>query len=285
MKKILCLSLALLIIMAAFAGCTQNTAVNLSPTNAPNATKAPDAADWAYIEAKKELIVGLDDTFAPMGFRDDKNELIGFDIDLANAVGEVIGVKIKFQPISWDAKEMELSSKRIDCIWNGMSITPERKESMSLTKAYLNNKMVVMGKDVSNIKTLDDLKGKKIGTQQKSAGLDALTGCAIYNDIKANITELPTYDEVILAIKAGRCEVMVVDEVLGSYKNSVLPDDQKMTVASFNFGDDLYGIGCRKGDTMLVEKIEKAIQTLIDNGKAEKISQKWFGENLVLPQK
>ena len=79
------------------------------------------------------LVVGLDDTFAPMGFRDENGDLVGFDIDLANAVGEEMGVAVEFKPIDWDAKEIELKSGTIDCVWNGMSVTPERMESMALT--------------------------------------------------------------------------------------------------------------------------------------------------------
>ena len=130
-----------------------------------------DAADgetsgWAYIENNGELVVGLDDTFAPMGFRDENNELVGFDIDLANAVGEQLGVKITFRPIDWYAKEMELESKNVDCLWNGMSATEERQEKMSLTNKYLNNRIVVMslGSDV-NITSAEDLANYSIGTQ------------------------------------------------------------------------------------------------------------------------
>lgn len=103
-----------------------------------------EVAGWDYIQNKGKLVVGLDDTFAPMGFRDEKNNLVGFDIDLAKAVGEELGVAIEFKPIDWDAKELELSSKNIDCIWNGMSANDERLEKMSLTKKYLNNKLVIM---------------------------------------------------------------------------------------------------------------------------------------------
>ena len=101
---------------------------------------------WAYIEDKGELVIGLDDTFAPMGFRDENNELVGFDIDLANAVGEQLGVAVKFQPIEWDAKEMELSSKNIDCIWNGLTITEERAAAMSIwsPKAVPNSSLKVL---------------------------------------------------------------------------------------------------------------------------------------------
>ena len=282
MKKILLILLALIIMLTMMAGCTsKNEGGSDALEPEPTATNNPDSG-WDYVKDKGELIVGLDDTFAPMGFRDDKDDLVGFDIDLANAVGEILDVKIKFQPISWDAKEMELSSKRIDCIWNGMSATPERKENMALTNSYLNNKIVIMGKDAKKITSLEDLKGKKIGTQAKSAALEALEGSEIYKDIKSNVTEMPTYDEVILDMKAGRIDVMIVDEVLGQYKNKSLSDAQKMEIASVDFGDDFYAVGCRKGEISLADKLNEAIQKAIDDGKAKEISEKWFGADIVL---
>ena len=144
-------------------------------TGCGNDEESADDGSWKYIEDNGEMIVGLDDTFAPMGFRDKNDKLVGFDIDLAKAVGKEIGVKIKFKPIDWDAKEMELESKTIDCIWNGMSATEERMESMSLSKKYLNNKIVVMTmkKDL-NVASVDDLKDMKIGTQADSAALETM---------------------------------------------------------------------------------------------------------------
>ena len=97
------------------------------------------------IQKKTEkLIIGIDDTFAPMGFRDENNEIVGFDIDMANAAGEKMGVDIKFQPIDWKTKENELNSGRIDLIWNGYTITDERKEKVLFTKPYLKNSQVVV---------------------------------------------------------------------------------------------------------------------------------------------
>ncbi|MBR5239544.1 MAG: transporter substrate-binding domain-containing protein [Clostridia bacterium] len=103
-----------------------------------------DDGSWAYIQGKGKLVVGLDATFAPMGFRDEAGEIVGFDIDLANAVAKELGVEVEFQPIDWDAKELELNGKKIDCIWNGMSATPERMEKMTLSDPYLNNTISIM---------------------------------------------------------------------------------------------------------------------------------------------
>ena len=236
---------------------------------------------WAYIEEKGELIVGLDDTFAPMGFRDEAGNLVGFDIDLANAVGQQLGVKVTFQPINWDSKEMELESKNIDCIWNGMSATPERMESMSLSYKYLNNKIVVMALD-ENVKvtTGADLANYNIGTQTDSAALETMMADADWDAFSANVTEYKTYDQALMDMQAGRVDCIVVDQVLGEYKNSKL--QEKMIVCDYNFGDDYYAIGFRAGETELTNKVNDAIKALIDDGTAAKISNDWFGKDIVV---
>lgn len=278
MKKTLLLLLAILMLVGALTACG-------SASDDPSDTDASGVSDvdtsWEYIQNNGKLIIGLDDTFAPMGFRDEAGELVGFDIDLANAVGEVLGIQIEFQPISWNAKEMMLSSKRIDCVWNGMSATAERQEQMALTSQYLNNVIRIASLDASvNVKSAAELASLKIGIQSDSAALEMVMANADYDSFKANITEYPTYDEAILDMQAGRVDVIIVDQVLADYKNTKM--STPMTFSDFEFGDDFYAIGCRKGDKALAAKISEAIGTLIDNGKAAEISEKWFGTNIVI---
>ncbi len=278
MKKTLLLLLAILMLACAMTACD-------STSDDPSNTEAPNASDvdtsWEYIQGNGKLIIGLDDTFAPMGFRDESGELVGFDIDLANAVGEVLGIQIEFQAISWNAKEMMLSSKRIDCVWNGMSATAERQEQMALTSQYLNNIIRIASLDASiNVKSAAELASLKIGIQSDSAALEMVMANADYDSFKANITEYPTYDEAILDMQAGRVDVIIVDQVLADYKNTKM--STPMTFSDFEFGDDFYAIGCRQGDKALAAKISEAIGTLIDNGKAAEISEKWFGTNIVI---
>ena len=216
-----------------------------------------------------------------MGFRDEDGNLVGFDIDLANAAGEYLGLDVTFKPIDWDAKDMELSSKRIDCIWNGMSVLPERIEAYSLTKKYLNNKIIIMTLDPElNITSTADLANVTLGTQVSSAALSTMQANPDWSTFEANVTEYATYDEAILAMQGGRVQAIVVDQVLGEYKNANM--DNAMSVCDFGFGDDFYAIGCRKGETDVADKINEAIQALIDNGKAAEISEKWFGTNIVI---
>lgn len=273
MKKLLLLLSCLLLTMGMMAGCGGDD-------KQPADTNTGDGG-WQYVADKGELVIGLDDTFAPMGFRDEQGNLVGFDIDLANAVGEKLGVTVTFKPIDWDAKDMELSSKNIDCIWNGMSATPERQESMALTKKYLNNKIIIMTMDADlAIASVEDLANVTMATQAGSAALETMQANDAWETFKDNVTEYPTYDEAILAMQGGRVQAIVVDQVLGEYKNANMGGEMK--VCDFNFGDDFYAIGCRKGETDLADKISGAIQELIDDGTAEEISNKWFGTNIVI---
>ena len=236
---------------------------------------------WAYVENNGVLKVGLDDTFAPMGFRNEANELVGFDIDLANAVGEELGVEIEFVPIEWDSKELELESKNIDCIWNGMSVTPDRIENMALTDKYLNNKIVIMSLDKNvKVESAADLADYNIGTQVDSSALETMMANDDWELFAENVLEYKTYDEAIMDMKAGRVDCIVIDQVLGEYKNTKM--DGVMSVCDFDFGDDFYAIGCRKGETDLADKLNEAIQAVIDSGKGEEISVKWFGTNIVM---
>ena len=146
--------------------------------------------------ATEKVVIGIDDQFAPMGFRDKNNEIVGFDIDYARAAAEHMGVEAVFQPITWNTKEVELLSGRIDLIWNGYTITDERKEQVLFTKPYLENAQVVLTLKDSSIEKLSDLAGVEVGLQAKSSALDALNANPIHDKIK-KITE---YDNNVLAL-------------------------------------------------------------------------------------
>lgn len=278
--------LAVIMMMTMLVACTnddKDVSAGGDQNNEQNNNNNNQNADtsWNYIKNKGTLVVGLDDTFCPMGFRDEQNNLVGFDIDLAKAVGEIMHIEVVFQPIDWKTKELELSSKRIDCIWNGMSATPDRQESMELTNKYLNNKIVVMTTKADvKVASVTDLEGIKFGTQADSAALDAIKEAENYSKLEANLNEYDTYDEAILDMQAGRIDAIVVDQVLGEYKNNVLGGI--MTECEYDFGPDYYAIGFRKGEAELVKNVNSAIKALIDNGKAAEISNKWFGKDLVV---
>lgn len=226
-----------------------------------------------------ELIVGIDDKFAPMGFRDEKNEIVGFDIDYARAAVEKMGYKLKFQPIDWKTKETELISGRIDVIWNGYTITDERKEKVLFTKPYLKNSQVIAVKSDSNIKEISDLAGKNVGLQALSSAADALNG----SDIKSQIKDISEYSDNVLALsdlKNGRVDAVVIDEVVIKYYMSKEEGTYKLLEDAL--APEEYGIGVKKGREDLLNKLQKALDELNADGTAAKISEKWFGEDKVL---
>lgn len=228
---------------------------------------------------KKELVIGVDDQFAPMGFRDDKNELVGFDIDYAKAVAKEMGYTAKFQPIDWSTKEAELQSGRIDLIWNGYTITDERKQKVLFSKPYLENAQVIVTKADSPIKKLADLKGKNIGLQAQSSASEALNANPIKKDVK-NVSE---YKDNVLALndlKSGRTDAVIIDEVVIDYY--MKKEKGTYTLLEESLAPEQYGIGVKKGNEELLNKLQKALDTMNTNGEAEKISKEWFGESKVL---
>ncbi len=117
--------------------------------SAPAASASAGSA--AAVEGQT-VVVGLDDNFPPMGFRDDKNELVGFDIDMARAAAEHAGLKVEFKPIDWSAKESELNSKRVDMLWNGLTITDERKQNILFSNPYMENHQIIVVRPDAGIK-------------------------------------------------------------------------------------------------------------------------------------
>ncbi|HML48650.1 MAG TPA: amino acid ABC transporter substrate-binding protein [Clostridia bacterium] len=231
---------------------------------------------------KGELVLGLDDSFPPMGYRDENNEIVGFDIDLAREVCVRLGVELKLQPIDWAAKEMELNSGNIDCIWNGMSSTPERQESMACSMDYLNNKIVFLAKDPA-IKGREDLVGKRVAVQSGSYAEEVLEQDAQYADFYKSLDEVLAYPDYLTAImdmQNGNVEAVLIDLVVANYQMTQIGDDSLFTVD--NLSDDLYCVGFRKDDVSLRDKVNEIFKEMAKDGKLDEISAKWFGENITL---
>ena len=229
--------------------------------------------------AAAAIVVGLDDHFPPMGFRDEKNEIVGFDIDLAKEAAKRLGVQVTFKPIDWSAKEAELKGKRIDVLWNGLTITEERKANILFTKPYLENRQIIVVTEKSPIKTKAELKGKVLGVQDGSSAVDAVQKDA--TTAKA-IKELKKFSDnvtVLMDLSAGRLDAIVVDEVVGRYYTAKKPGEYR--VLEDNFGTEDYGIGMRKDDAELMGKIQKAMDDMKADGTAATISTKWFGKDIV----
>ncbi len=223
---------------------------------------------------KKEYIVGFDNTFAPMGFLKD-GENMGFDIDLAKKMAEKLGVEFKFQAIDWTLKETELNSNNIDMIWNGYSITDERKEKVLFSEPYMKNRVLILVNKNSGITSKADLKDKTVCTQDQSSSLDALNKDEIAKDLKEIIT-YASFNDVFNDLKTERCDAIVVDETMGLYYLATAGESDKFDILAEDLGSEEYAVGFRKDDSEFVEKFNKALLELKQAGEIEKIYTIWF---------
>ena len=251
--------------VALFSGCSQKS----------GADKSLD-----QIKAKGFFIVGLDDAFPPMGFREKgSDEIIGFDIDLAKKAAEKAGIKVIFKPVAWDGVILSLNKGDIDVIWNGLTITPEREKQIGFSKAYLDNRQIIVVKTSSAVKSKADLTGKTIGLQLGSSSETALN--ADQATVK-KLKEVKKYSDnqlALLDLEAGRVDAVVVDEIVGRYSIAKKPGLFK--VLTDNFGTELYGVGFRKNDASFRDAIDKALDEMKKDGSADEISKKWFGEAII----
>lgn len=234
---------------------------------------------FGEIKKKGTIVVGLDDQFPPMGFRDDKGEIVGFDIDLAKEAANRMGLKVEFKPVDWSGITTSLNNKEIDLIWNGLTITEGRKKEIDFTKAYLENKQIIVVKADSSIATKSDLKDKLVAVQM---GSSAETAVNKETDLAKTFKELRTFPantEALLAVSNGTIDALVVDEVVGKYYASKKPGVYK--ILSEDFGREEYGIGIRKTDKTLLQELDKALDAMKSDGTADEISKKWFGEAII----
>ena len=234
---------------------------------------------WEDIENRGYLVVGLDDTFAPMGFRDDQGELTGFDVELAKEVAKRLDIEVRFQPIDWDAKVLELNSGTIDMIWNGLTITESRIEEMVFSNPYLENTQMVMIKKDANITNIADLAGLKVGVQITSASEDSVVASNIYDDLD-ELVKFDTFNSALLELQNHTIDAVVIDEIMGRYIMSLNPD--VYDVLEDNFGEEEYGIGFRLESSDIRNKINEVLEDMIADGKASEISIKWFNEDIFL---
>ena len=168
------------------------------------------------------LKLGLDDSFPPMGYRNDDNEIVGFDIDLAKEVCKRMGVELELVPIVWDSNIMELDTRNVDCLWNGMSVNDEREAAMNLSEPYMKNEMVFVVKDNTGFFSQADVLDKKIGVQAGSTVEEILEGSEI-QDLAAEIVPFENNTNAILDLRSGGVDVVFMDIVVANY---ILSQDQ-----------------------------------------------------------
>ncbi len=227
---------------------------------------------------KGTFILGLDDSFPPMGFRDENNEIVGFDIDTAREVCKRLGVELVCQPIDWAAKEQELATGQIDCIWNGFTMTPERKEALTFTDAYVNNAQVVVVKDSSQYKTLTDLKGKVVGLQAGSSAQVAINDSPEFKTSLKEVVEFKENLTALMDLEIGGVDAVVMDLLVAN--DNINRSGKAFRILDETLTKEEYGIGFRKGDVALKDAVQNALVEMAKDGTLADIATKWFGADI-----
>lgn len=227
-----------------------------------------------------KFILGLDASFPPMGYTEANGEIVGYDIDLAKEVSKRLGLEFVAKPINWEAKEMELSSGSIDCIWNGFTMTEERVNAMSFSKAYLNNDQVLIVRADSGIKSLADAAGKKVGVQAGSSAEDAINDNPQF---AASLAKVVPYEENLTALtdlEVGGVDGVVMDSVVANYEIST--SKKPLVVLEESLAKEAYGIGFRKDakGAKLRDDVQKTLEEMAKDGTVAAISKKWFGTDI-----
>lgn len=267
-------SLAAMLLLTACGTADENSSKEETTGAAATESKADESYN-KIIEAGK-LVLGLDATFKPMGYTDENDNIVGFDIDLATEVCKRLGVKLETYGVNWDTKEIDLDAGTIDCIWNGLSVSPARKEQMLMSDPYMKNEMIFTVNSDSELKTLDDLKGKTIAVQNGSTAQEILAKSDLAADITVN--ELATNVEALNQLEMGMCDAVFLDSVVAKYE--INTSKKAFTIMEEGLEEEEYAIGFRKGDQALCDKVEEVLSEMKADGTVEKLSTKWFGSDI-----
>ena len=256
--------LTLVVSMFSFIGCKKTT------EKVDNSLSA--------LKERGVFVLGLDDSFPPLGFRNEDNEIVGYDIDLAKEVVKRLGVTFKAQPIDWDAKEMELATGKIDCIWNGLTMTPDREAVLAFTQPYLNNDQVLVVRENSGIETLADMKGKTVGIQSGSTAQIAVEGD---EEFAASLGSKVMFKDNVTALNdldIGGIDGVVMDSVVANYY--IAQSKKAFKVITDPLAQEAYGVAFRKSDIQLRDEVQKILIEMQNDGTVTAISEKWFGRDI-----
>ena len=268
MKKILAVMLCLVMVLGVFAGCGDKK---------DNATDRSGSADTGItpVSEMTTLTVGFDAEYAPYGYKDDSGEYVGFDLDLAQEVCDRMGWELKKQPINWDAKDMELNSGTIDCIWNGFTMTG-REDKYTFSVPYVDNSIVFIVMNDSDIQTAEDLAGKVVGVQ-----LGTSADIPLQNEQKAladtfdggEPVRFENYNVCFTELQAGSIDALAIDYPVAAAKIAEYGDGYVMLDESI--ASEEYGICFRKDDAELCQQVEDAFMQLVEDGTYVSLAEKY----------
>ena len=250
-KKSLCILLLAALLLTA-AGCS----------------KKDENSDLAYIQKKGTLLIGITD-YAPMNYRDENGDWIGFDTEFAQAVAKKLGVKAEFVEIEWDNKIFELESKSLDCVWNGMTLTDEVKNAMATTDPYIQNAQVlVMKKDaVDRYPDAESLADVSLVAEAGSAAEAAIKD----NDLSC--TAVATQADALLEVASGSADGCIIDITMAKAMTGDGTSYPDLTMG-FSLTSEEYGIGFRK-DSDMAEKVNEIMAELVKDGTLNEIAAKY----------
>ena len=278
MKKIAALLMATLMLALAFTGCAKpaeaDTPVSEDVTPELDAAPAVEDSDLAYIVGNGKMVIGITE-YAPMNYYDDAGKLIGFDTEYAEAVCAKLGVAPEFVVINWDTKEMELEAKNIDCIWNGFTITEERKEALEFTDPYVKNMQVVVIK-ADNAATYVDtasLAGANLVAEMGSTGESSIADDE--NLSQASYVGVSKMADALLEVKAGTADAAVIDYVMAKAMVGEGTDyADLMIMDGVELAYEEYGVGFRKGSDAAAA-VNEATAALIAEGTLPEIAAQY----------
>ena len=246
------------------------------------AGSAESGADTSLqdVQEKGTFVLGLDDSFPPMGFRSESGEITGFDIDTAREVASRLGVELVPQPIDWNSKEQELATGNIDCIWNGFTVTPERERVMIFSEPYLRNAQVVVVRADSPYQTLADLAGSTIGVQAGSSAQEAIDDTEGFKDSLDEVIEFKDNLTALMDLEIGGLDGVVMDLVVANY--SIQTSGKDFRVLDETLTEEEYAIGFRKNDVALRDAVNSELEAMAADGTLAEISAAWFGSDITV---
>ena len=277
MKKIYLLGILATIMLAGCSSAKTAESTSASADTSAVASKA-DETTTAASENKTTFTVGFDQDFPPMGFVGDDGEFTGFDLELAAEAAKRMGKEIKYQPISWDAKDMELTSGNIDCIWNGFSIQG-REDKYTWSKPYMKNDQVFVVKSDSSIDSIEDLAGKTVEVQTDSSAEAALKENSELANTFGKLQTVADYNTGFMDLEMGGVDAIAMDSVVANYQITKRGGNG-FTVLDTPLSSEEYGIGFKLGNETLRNEVQKALEDMKADGTMKTISEKWFGKDV-----
>ena len=258
--------------------CMMMTSLVLCITGCAGKNKDSDDLSLQKVLDSGQLVLGLDENYPPMGYRDESGQIVGFDIDMAQEVCKRLGISLVTQPIEWEKKEEELNNGAIDCIWNGMSVSPDRMASMCLSQSYLRSELVFVVMSDSNIKDVHDIKGNTVGVQLGSTTEDELKKSALIQDI--TLAGYVDNKELMQDLVQRKVDVAFIDTISTYYYSSM--NDDSIYVLPTVFSREELAIGFRKDDHALRNKVQDTINEMNADGTLKTLSEKWFGSDITI---